>query len=145
MSKAIRGLSPSVISLAAGIGLSAVTVILLVGIFPMYSYGPPTTLELLWVIIGMLVLGSASVFPKLRYNVISPLIVIPLLYIVSLVLMWKRIQAAYQAGVSLQAGPSYLDYVIIFWFVPLSIALVLGGIEFLFRQYAGVNDDGAAA
>jgi hypothetical protein len=38
---------------------------------------------------------------------------------------------------SLQAGPSYLDFVVIYWFVPLAIALGLGAIEYLFRQHAG--------
>ncbi|SDD98174.1 hypothetical protein [Natrinema hispanicum] len=118
----------------SGTIISILTVLLLTVIFPVYNYGPTPIGELVWFGIGMFFIVTIPIYLFQKYGVISSLMVALGSFLTAVAMTWLRIAEAAQAGAALSAGPTVLYLYLFFWLLPLAIALVVGGGEYLLRQ-----------
>lgn len=121
---------------AIGIGLILAATTLVVHIYIAgfeYGYGlAPGILWQFWIIAGSFLLGAISAFVSTRYRVVSPVLTAVGMYGSSLAVSWSAlVDSAESSGAGLTPTP--FELVIPFWFLPLIIGFVLGGIEYGIR------------
>lgn len=88
-----------------------------------------------WMFVGGLILGTVSLFLFFRHRLITPLLVTGGLFLVGAIHMWR----GYTSLNGAVPNPVFtlLGTYLFFWFVPLVIAGIVGGIEYFIRKRFG--------
>lgn len=123
--------------------LGGIVHIIAIGIPYLYFFGLQlisfdnlyTSLMSIYVIVGVFLLGAVPA-ALLSYNkLVSPSLIIGFFSVTIFIFSWNGENNAQLAG------PSNIDFYFMFWFVPLLIALIIGGVEYGLRKLITSEDE----
>jgi len=120
--------------LLGGLGLSLVTLLLYVVVFPAYGYSRTPVWGLAWYAVGTFLLAAVPLHLFARRRIVSPVVAVAGTYAVAVVSTWNRIASAHEAGAALHAGPTALSFLLLFWVVPVILVSLLGGGEYALKR-----------
>ncbi|WP_265110923.1 hypothetical protein [Halosolutus halophilus] len=126
-----RWYSPLRFAIGIGLILSATTLFVHIHIARFeHGYGlAPGILWLFWIVAGSFFLGTISAFASARYRVVLPVLIAVGIYGWTLIVSWSAmIDSAQSPGAGLT--PTLFELLLPFWFLPLIVGLIVGGIEY---------------
>lgn len=92
----------------------------------------------LWMFVGGLLLGAIPLFLFFRWRLVTPLVVVGGLFLVGGVrMMWEYSSLD---GAIPNPAFNFLEGYLFFWIIPLTIAILIGAIEYFVRKrYRGAS------
>jgi len=100
---------------------------------PVGSHSPILAGFVLWMGLGGFLLGAVPTFLFVREFLLAPGVVVGGCFIYSVIVTWQSLQSIQQSGAAMDATSTTFTLLLVGWFVPLAVALLIGGLEYLLR------------
>ncbi|ADD04856.1 uncharacterized protein Nmag_1276 [Natrialba magadii ATCC 43099] len=108
---------------------------------------PIVLLAVSYILVGQLLVGAVTAVMLVRHRLVTPLVALTALFSWLSYRTWLSLEATRELGATPGISPQPDALYVALWFVPLTIALVLGGLEYLLRARvsAGLPGSGSVA
>jgi hypothetical protein len=123
-------LAVALVAEAAGDGVSGIAA-------ELFAAQPVEYAMLAFAVIGLVALGAVPALLFVRWGLRLPAVVVAVGFTLATLRTWRYVQETVHLG----ASPSPMIAYAVFWFVPLALALVVGGLEY--RRLHGQSKRGA--